>query len=89
MIRSIRVNRLAIVSLVLGILGLAPALLEPTSVFLFILPALIIGVVALRKIAKSKGYEKGETLAWIGIALSAIGLTYFTVFVLVYFYFLG
>ncbi len=67
-----KISRLAIASLILGILFFVP--------FAFLL-AIIFGFVAMIKISKSKGALKGEGLAIAGLVLGGL-MTLFSIFVL-------
>ena len=61
----VRTSRLAIVSLTLGIGSLL-------GIFVTGIPAIIVGVVALRKINRSQGSLVGRSLAIAGIATGAV-----------------
>lgn len=63
-IAAVKTSRLAIASLVLGILSFVTCLVTA-------LPAIILGIVGLVKIAKSAGRLKGNGLAIAGIAVPA------------------
>ncbi len=100
--RAIRVNRLAIISFVSGLLALlciagtfAVLRLAPTNDALIVtlvdgilipvrnlsvLVAVVTGILALGRIRRTEGAEKGKTLAWLGIA---IGIGWIVFFILV------
>lgn len=65
-----RTNRLAVASLVLGIL----ALLLCVVGFLFAIPGLICGLMGLSRVKRSGGTEKGQGLAITGAVLSGVAL---------------
>ncbi len=66
-----KTSRSAIASLVCGILGFT---------CLPVIPAIILGIVALVKINKSQGTLKGAGLAIAGLVLSGLGLIFWFVF---------
>jgi len=65
---DIKTSKFAIFSLILAVLGLPPLCCITT------LPALILGIIGLIEIRKSKGLLKGKGLAIAGIAISLIYL---------------
>ena len=70
-----KTNKLAISSLVLGILGLVLCVIG----ILFAIPGLICGIMGMKRVKNSGGMEKGHGLAVVGTVLSAIALVIFPI----------
>jgi competence protein ComGC len=73
-----KTNKLALSSLILGILGLIFCVVGGV----FAIPGLICGIIGMKRVKNSGGAEKGHGLAVAGTVLSAVGLVVFPVFAL-------
>ncbi|MGH2720309.1 MAG: DUF4190 domain-containing protein [Actinomycetota bacterium] len=67
-----KTNGLAIAAMVVGIVGIVTSLFAIGVFFAWV--ALPLGIVALLKINKSNGMEKGKGMAITGIVLGSIGV---------------
>src|SRR5688572_13452609 len=70
-----KTNKLAVWSLILGILGLIFCVVGGV----FAIPGLICGIIGMKRVRNSGGGEKGQGLAIAGTALSAVGLVVFPI----------
>ena len=68
-------NRLAVASLVLGILALVLCVVG----FVFAIPGLICGIMGMKRVKSSGGTEKGHGLALTGTVMSGVALVLFPV----------